>query len=211
MESRPGIHNVEHDRKVGRRRRGRPEARERLLEAGIQLLGSEGVGAINSNHIARAAGVGIGTFYAHFEDKHDLHRALVAEAVDALQASLARAAAAAGEDPSTQVRALVTAVVDFAVARPGLFKLAFGRSAPASSPGRPVLGLSTRASERRLAELKQQGRLDPALDPELAARAFAAMQNGLLLWWLDEQERVARDTLIETLVRMHPALAAQPA
>ena len=196
--------------RVRRRRRERPEARERLLEAGIRLLGSErGVGAINSNEIAREAGVGVGTFYAHFEDKHDRHRALVREAIDGLQAALARAAAGAGEDPVAQVRALVTAVVDFAVARPGLFKLAFGRSAPAPSPGRPVVGLSTRATERRLAELKQQGLLDPALDPEVASRAFAAMQNGVVLWWLDERDRVDRETLIATLVRMHPALAGE--
>ena len=58
------------------------EARDRILEAGTRLLADRGLDAINTNVIARAAGVGVGTFYSQFEDKHAFHRAVVARGLE---------------------------------------------------------------------------------------------------------------------------------
>ena len=44
-------------------------SREALIGAGEKLIGREGIESVHSNAIARAAGVGVGTFYSHFEDK----------------------------------------------------------------------------------------------------------------------------------------------
>ncbi len=80
-------------RQSERRRKAQEAARGRLLQAGAALIAEHGLEGANSNQIARAAGAGVGTFYAHFEDKHALHRAVVRHTFEGLQGRLARAAA----------------------------------------------------------------------------------------------------------------------
>ena len=71
------------------------------------------------------------------------------------------------------------------------------------------MGYSARATERRLRALRDARALDPALDPAVAARAFVAMQNEVVCWWLDDRARASRAGVIETLGRLQPAIAAK--
>jgi AcrR family transcriptional regulator len=184
----------------------RAGARRRLLEAGARLFGDRGFDRVNSNEVAREAGLGVGTFYAHFRDKHELHRALVLEALDALAARMEAAAAGGEDDAVTRVRRLVSALVGFAEEDPARFRVAVGRDAAGLRTG---VGISTRAAERSLGVLQAEGRVDPALHPAVASRAFAGAQAEVLCWWLEDPGRARRDELIETLVRLHPAVAAR--
>ncbi len=225
------MHISEHSRESSQRSRTRsgPEARRRLLEATTELVAAQGLDGVNSNKIARGAGVGVGTFYAHFEDKHQALQAVVADALEILQARIVAGAVGADQPLAVQVRALVEAVVAFAEEGPERFQVAFGREAgrgssrPAaagkdmpgrlktagSSGGRPVVGYSTRVAERRLRELQSRGQVESGLSPAVAARAFLAMQNGVVSWWLEDPERATREELIETLTLLHPAIAAR--
>ena len=178
---------------------------DELLAAGARLLAERGIEGVNSNQIAREAGVGVGTFYAHFKDKHALQQQLVLTTLDALRRAVEKAVAAVGAEPESQVGALVEATVAFAESDPDRFRAAF-RGEQVAGGGRAAVGPSARGVERRLRSLQQEGRVDPHLDPAVAARAFASMQNGVLLWWLDDPSRAGRDELVETLVRLHPAL-----
>ena len=206
-------------------------ARERLLRAGTSLIAELGLESINTNVIARRARVGVGTFYAHFSDKHELHRAVVMWAFERLSEALGAAAqpvGAAGDragsraptggtasvdrgEIEVEVRRLMAATVDFASAEPELFKVGFGVLPPVARKGQPALTFSTRIVEQRLRTLKRQGQLDGAIDPEMAARGFAGLQNSILLWWLEEPRAQSRDQVIETLVRLHPAVAGRAA
>lgn len=179
---------------------------------GTRLIAERGVDGVNSNVIARAARVGVGTFYGHFADKHALHRAAVAAAVDGLQSALASRAASSGAQASVdeQVRGLVEAAVGWAQSHPEPFRLAFGRPPRSSASGGPGLGLSSHGIEVRLAALQRAGRLDAGVDPGLAARAFISMQTSVIVWWLEASERPPREKLVETLVRLHPAIACRP-
>jgi AcrR family transcriptional regulator len=176
---------------------------------------------VNSNQIARDAGVGVGTFYRHFQDKREVHQAVVLETLEALQNRVAQSARAPGASVQDQVRDLVEAVVGFAEEIPAQFRVAFGGDGTAglgartqrsplsgATPGRAQVAYSTRATERRLAELQAQGVLDPRLDPGVAARAFVGMQNSVLCWWLEDPTRATREAMIETLIVLHPAIAA---
>jgi AcrR family transcriptional regulator len=185
-------------------------AQERLLRAGTRLIAEIGIDAVNTNVIARAARVGVGTFYAQFEDKHALHRSAVVGALAGLQAKLAANAPAADAPITEQVEAAVAAFVDFASTSPEQFRVAFATAPRTAAAGRPALGFSTRATERRLRALQAKGELDPDLDPEIAARAFAGAQTAVISWWLDAQERTSRRDVIDTLVRMHPAITGRP-
>jgi AcrR family transcriptional regulator len=205
---------IEHTReqvpKASSPRRPRAAARDKLLEAGAQLFGERGLEAVNSNVIARAARVGVGTFYANFTDKQALHRAVVVAGIDALQEALGRAVrASTGEPLEVQVRAMVTAAVLFADEQPLLFRVAFGPAAAGTAGSRPSVGFSPRGIERRLAELRDAGELESGIDPGLSARGYLGMQSAILLAWLDAPERVGREVVVETLTRLHPAIAAQ--
>ena len=71
------------------------------------------------------------------------------------------------------------------------------------------LRLSTRPIADRLAALQAAGTLDPRIDPTVAAKAFEAMQSGVIAWWLEDPARAKRSAVHETLVRLHPALATR--
>jgi len=185
------------------------DSREKLLVAGTRLVAEQGIDAINTNVIARAARVGVGTFYTHFDDKHALHRAVVSRGLEVVRRALADAHQQVADRPvAEQVRAGVTALVEVAERRPDLFKAAFSRPGTGARRAGGV-GLSPRPIEHRLRALQAEGAIDRAIDPTVAARAFTEMQVAIVSWWLDEPAAPSRDALIETLVRMHPALACR--
>ena len=203
------------DTTSARKRRDPTVVRSRIVDAGIQLFADRGVERVNSNELARAAGVGVGSFYGHFRDKWELHQAIVLRALDELQSAVARVRAGfTPDDIEAEVRTLVTAVVDFALGSPDLFRVAFGRevSPPPTGragSGRPNVGYSTRGVERRIATLQSEGLLDTRLHPAIAARAFAAMQSAVVIGWVVDRDRGTREDVIETLVRLHPAVAGR--
>jgi AcrR family transcriptional regulator len=185
-------------------------ARDRLLEEGTRLVAERGIEAINTNVIARAARVGVGTFYNHFGDKYALHRAVVGRGLEAVRGALAEAHRRTESAPiAEQVRAGVTALVDVAQSHPLRFRAAFARPTPGARRTGAVLGLSSRPVEQRLAALQREGSIDPAIDPGVAARAFTEMQLSAIASWLEDPKVAPREALIETLIRLHPAIACR--
>ena len=189
------------------------DARDRLLDAGLELLARHGLGGANTNAIARRAGVGVGTFYGHFADKHALLRALQLRTLAALQDARQRAVARLGPDadPVTQVDAAIRAAVRFARDRPEAYRITFGREHPGPAAGRSraVVSESSRPAAERLRRMQLEEALDPDVDVDLAARAYAGMESGLLLWWLEAPERAIAEDLVATLVRLHPVIACR--
>lgn len=189
-------------------------AYERLLQAGTELMAREGLDGVNTNTIARAAHVGVGTFYQYFGDKFALHRAIVQRALEGLQQRLSEAHRASEQQSlEAQVRSGLVALVGFAQEEPALFRVTFGRSASAArlhARRRPAgLGLSPRPLELRLRDHLEQGQLDPAVEPRIAARAFMEMQVRAVVHWLEDPDQAPAAALIETLTRLHPVLAGQ--
>ena len=60
--------------------------RDRLLKAGLQVLGERGYHVARVDDVVRAAKTSRGTFYLYFEDKQDLFRALAHAAADDMAA-----------------------------------------------------------------------------------------------------------------------------
>lgn len=192
--------------------------RRALLDAATRCFVEAGFEGVNSNQIAREAGVGVGTFYNHFRDKLEIHQAVVLDTLEGLRGRIAHSAGRPEDGVERQVRQLVEAVVGFAEQNAARFRVAFGpechpgrvhRSTRGDRPApRAHVGYSTRATQRRLASLQAQGAVDGMLDPVVASRAFVAMQNDVVCWWLEDPSRASRKAVIETLVRLHPAMAA---
>lgn len=185
------------------------DAPVRLLEAGLALFARHGCERVNSNSIARAAGLGVGTFYLHFANKYALLREIQLRTLDGLRAARQAAIEAAGSDLDVQIHASIEAAVAFARAHPEAYRVSFGRERTAPPHQGPIVSESTRGLATALAALQRSGRLDPELDVALAARAYLTMESGLLLWWLEDPGRAGARALVETLMRAHPAQAAR--
>ena len=186
------------------------DARPRLLSAGLSLFARLGTERVNSNAIARAARVGIGTFYTHFPDKYALLREIEVRTLAGIQHARGEAVASAGPDPETQAYHAVRAVVHFAERHPEAYRVTFGRERVGGVRTRSALGESSRAMADALRRLQANDQLDPDLDVDLAARAYASMESGTLLWWLEAPDRTLAADLIDTLARLHPVTACRP-
>jgi len=160
------------------------------------LFARTGYDAVNSNQIARQAGVGVGTFYRHFVDKQALADALRLQVWEQLGLHMPPWDEAS---PARFGRAATEAIVDFAVAHPEPFRAAFGGMRTAK------MQLSLRPIERRFRELIEAGAAREGLEPAVAARAWWSMISGTVVWWLEDPSRTTRQELVDTLAALHPA------
>ena len=62
---------------------------------------------------------------------------------------------------------------------------------------------------QELGRLQREGQLPDDLDVDLVARAYLSMEVGMLLWWLEDSRRASAAALVDTLARLHPAIAAR--
>jgi AcrR family transcriptional regulator len=177
------------------RRRSVEQTREQILAAAAELLARDGYDGVNSNQIARAAGVGVGTFYRHFADKRSLADALALKVWEELGRVMP---ADDVDDPIAFARSATEAILGYAERRPARFRAAFGlgRRARTAPSVRPI--------ERRFQLLAARGAIAQELDLRVAARAWWAMVSGTLVWWLEDPSRAPRERLLETLGHLHP-------
>ncbi len=189
--------------------RSRAETRRRLVRAGIELFAREGLHGATTARIARAAGVAAGTFYLHFRDKHELFAAVVRDALARMRARTEAAAAAAPPDLLEQMRARTRELLDFAAENRSLVRVLLGPDAGHSGLAELVYDDMVPGVEKGLRARLEAGGV-PALHPEVAAQALVAMWVRVVAWWLEEPDRVPREAVVETLVRLHPASRIRP-
>lgn len=99
--------------------------RDRLIEAGAELVDEGGAAAVTLREVGARAGVSHNTPYRHFDDKRDLLATVAAAALDDL-AERIRAAAARRGTGAERVERAALAYVGWAAARPARFTLVFG-------------------------------------------------------------------------------------
>jgi AcrR family transcriptional regulator len=185
--------------------RSRAATRQRIVEAGTELFAREGLHAVSSARIAKAAGVAAGTFYLHFRDKKELFREIVFAALGRLQEAQRRATEAAGTDVAAQVRARIAELAAFTEQNRNLITLVFGRDHEAASLGEDVLETLRPSAEDALRERVASGDLRGA-SLAVASQVLLGMQIRVIAWWAEDPSRATRVEVIETLCRMHPLL-----
>ena len=99
--------------------------------------------------------------------------------------------------------------MQFAARHPQAYRVSLGRPRVATTRHRPIVSESSRPTADALRALQAQARIDPELDVDLAARAYAASEVGTLLWWLEDPTRAESRALVATLLRLHPVVACR--
>ncbi|WP_206682588.1 TetR/AcrR family transcriptional regulator [Paragemmobacter straminiformis] len=102
------------------------DLRAALLDAAEAELAERGVEGFSLRQVARRAGVSHAAPAHHFTDAKGLLTALAAEGFHRFLAAQASREARAAPDPRAQLLAAGLGYVDFALARPALFRLMFG-------------------------------------------------------------------------------------
>jgi AcrR family transcriptional regulator len=99
--------------------------RDRLIDAGAELVTSGGTAAVSLREIARRAGVSHGAPRRYFPTHLELLSAIARRGFASLAANLGEAAAGSAEDPRARLAALARAYLDFAASNCGMYELMF--------------------------------------------------------------------------------------
>ncbi|MCU7822080.1 TetR/AcrR family transcriptional regulator [Kitasatospora sp. DSM 101779] len=152
--------------------------RERLVEAGVELLAAEGVQALTLREIARRTGVSHGAPRRYFPTHLELLSAIARRGFAELAARATAAAGAdEGADPRERLTALCRVYLDFARTDRGMFELMFRHDLLAS--GRLGLRETSLPLFGMLVDLVARARPRTGVAPELAAAALWANLHGI--------------------------------
>lgn len=120
--------------------RRKPESLARLKAAARKLFTERGYDATRPQDIAKAAGLGHGTFYLHYPDKRACFLAFIAEARRELDEHLqSRRMPDAGLEQN--IAAAVTAISEYAESQPGVMRAAFTDERMIDAEGAPSRSL----------------------------------------------------------------------
>ncbi len=171
------------------------KTRQTILNAALTVFSSKGYHPARLQDIADAASVTRGAIYHHFGSKADLYICLVRESSEQFNLVIAQAIEEGGAFQEMATRVLVTGwslleedpqlakVVELINFKTGftaeLEELNIQRKEGAKTQVAYIAGFFQRAIDK--------GELNAGLDPELAARAFMAYQNGMMNLWLSNQ------------------------
>ncbi|MCX5206603.1 TetR/AcrR family transcriptional regulator [Streptomyces sp. NBC_00237] len=100
--------------------------RERLIDAGVELVETGGAASLGLREIARRAGVSHGAPRRHFPTHHALLTAIARRGFADLEARFEEVLGGeAGASPERRLRVLARSYVDFVLERRGMFELMF--------------------------------------------------------------------------------------
>lgn len=159
--------------KKGRERA--PAARERLLEAALELLTERGSG-FPVEELTRRAGVTKATLYYHFRSKE----ALIREALQLEIRGMRRALEVQADSPEEQLRLAVQGLADWAAQRPQRLRLLVLPWQPDSGLRAQTVRRLRRELIRLLAKVLLAGQAARLLDPSWPTELLAVALYGAL-------------------------------
>jgi len=168
------------------------DTRQRLLQAGAEIIHRQGYSGTGIQEVLSACGVPKGSFYHFFKSKEDFGLAVLEHQAERTAASLRPLLCDASRPPLERLRAFFDAYLarfndpEQVVSRGGC---PIGNLVQELAPTNPVFRVRLDAImsglERLLAdqlrEAQTRGDLSPRLDPEETARFIAASWQGAIL------------------------------
>ena len=186
----------------------RAQRRERLLEAGLDVLGEHGIAGVTMTAVRRRAGLTDRYFYESFRDRDDFLLAMLAHSVQLVNSAVLQALETAGDDTPSRVRAVLGAALTEMTDDPRQAR-AF-REAAADPSVRPHLNLALAAyakagawelGGRRKRTKQDQARL------ELAATVLVGGLANAVTSWLEGGLEITRAQLIDECTELYVAAA----
>jgi len=194
------------------RRKPRDEARrarndvyrQHIFEAAERVFAERGFESARVQEISGAAGLSMGTIYAIFPSKTDLHRAILEERGQELL-RLAREVADGTAPPREALDALSAVYIDYFVSHPGFLRMHL--RAGTSWALSPASGTEAQVEHWQdihalQADIFRRGIAEGVFvddDPGYLARTFSVMDQVLLADWVATGMKAGRDQLVERL------------
>jgi AcrR family transcriptional regulator len=176
-------------------------ARERLVEAAREVFERDGFHAARIVDVANTAGVGIGTFYRHFESKGAMFRAVISNAFDEIYVGGATRTAE-NADPVKAIELANKRFLEQYREEAPIHSL-LEQLAPVDEECRDLyLSGRARAVDRiahSLQELQAEGLASPDLNAKVAAGALVAMVNNSAHLWFTMGEAYDEDVALDTI------------
>lgn len=179
-----------------RSQRRREQTARALLDAARTVLAAKGYHGTKIADIARAASVGVGTFYLYYPTKEALFLELVEETVARLKTEL-DAVRASVADPVVQSRTRTETFFRFAQENRELFRIVFGHGASFHDVVRRCQEVFIADLRDSLAHGMAAGSLRRG-DATIWAHAFIGMSLQVVSWWI-EQENVPIEQVAASL------------
>ncbi len=187
------------------KKRSRAEAaeatRDQLLLAGAAAFSREGLAGARVQTITKEAGVALGTFYVHFQDKEDLFKAVVAKGGELFLENLA-AGLEVAQSPKERDWAAIDRAVSFAEAYPDLFRILMSPGALAARAQGNLAQMIVEVRRAQYPQGKADGLFWPELDEQLTAIAETGVVFAVLTWWMDNPDKAARADIVAVLVNL---------
>jgi AcrR family transcriptional regulator len=183
---------------------GNPSRREQILQAAARLFAERGARAVGVDDVGAAVGVTGPAIYRHFASKDAMLAEMLLRISERLLDGGRAVVAAAGGDPTTQLRALVAFQADFALDNPALITVQDRDLASLTEAD----AAQVRRLQRRYVEVwvAVLARLHPEADAE-ACRARAHAVFGLINSTPHSAGRLDRDATAALLAAMAEAAA----
>jgi AcrR family transcriptional regulator len=182
--------------------------RARLLDAGLELFGTQGFSATGVKDVCRAAGLTDRYFYESFSDSRELFLAVFDRLTDDLFSAVAIAAARSAADPERQLREAIGTFIGALADDPRKPRVLFAEAAAAG----PEAAAHMRATLRRFGALvaaTARAHL-PAGTPEEDVQLVALSLVGLLERVVSDREdgelAVAPERLVDRCVAIYSKL-----
>jgi len=187
-------------RKLPRQARSRVTV-DAILEACARLLERDGYAALTTNHVARRAGVSIGTLYEFFPNREAIVLALARKRLERLAEEVrAGLVEAEGRDAGAALDLLIRGIVRAVAADRALYRVLLRELRGEGRETRRALGAFLELG--RVAGERARDRVslpDPPADAWLIGRMLA--QGVLEIAWLERGD-LSRERLTRELVRL---------
>jgi AcrR family transcriptional regulator len=176
----------------------RAERREQLLDAGLELFGTDGYAATTIEALCARAGLNPRYFYEQFPGREQLLGAVYERHVQEVLTGVRTAIDGAGNDRARRLEAGLRAFVEATLddergARVNYFEM-IGVSRDLDELRRRVLGDYARLIASEAADGAG------AVDPRMAAVALVGATDGLIIDWLSGERARPRQAIVTTLL-----------
>jgi AcrR family transcriptional regulator len=169
--------------------------RDEALDHAVDLMTTDGVGALTVTEVARRMGIRGPSLYKYFPSRFALYDALFARGLAAEDAAV-RAAAESAAPGVDQLRAGGRALVRWAVDNPALAQLLHWRPVPGFAPSPETFARSeedTADARSVFAEAVRLGQLRAGSDSDDALRLWTVVLSGVLSQQLANEPGVPFD------------------